>query len=298
MDGSDNSGRKESGSSRGLSDRATSTDSLRLLLGSRLGGGSRDASNESGSLAGEKACMVSSTDNFENQIGSSRVCGNEVLEVEAQVMEPSEISLRHWLDKLERTVDRLECLHIFRQIVEAVNLAHSESVVVQNVRPSCFIMSSFNRVSFIESASCSSPDSDSLGDGVDSRISEHKSSSPVADGLYQERIVTEGKDSPPEVSPAGVSQRTSEASCLGMGSGVVRQEQKVEEISNAGVEDRKKSFPLKQILDMELNWYTSPEEAAGDSSSFASDIYRLGVLLFEVSYLPSFKISLRFCWVF
>ncbi|RWR89152.1 protein SPA1-RELATED 3-like protein isoform X2 [Cinnamomum micranthum f. kanehirae] len=282
MDGSDNSGRKKSGSSRGLSDPATSTDSLRLLLGSRLGGGSRDASNESGSLAGEKACMVSSTDNFENQMGSSRVCGNEVVEVETQVMEPSEISLRHWLDKLERTVDRLECLHIFKQIVEAVNLAHSESVVVHNVRPSCFIMSSFNRVSFIESASCSSPDSDSLGDGVDSRISEHKSSSPVADGLYQERIVTEGKDSPPEVSPAGVSQRTSEASYLGMGSGVVRQEQKVEEISNAGVEDRKKSFPLKQILDMELNWYTSPEEAAGDSSSFASDIYRLGVLLFEL----------------
>ncbi|XXG67637.1 hypothetical protein AAC387_Pa06g0934 [Persea americana] len=282
MDGSDNSGGKKSGSSRGLSDRATSTDSLRLLLGSRLGGGSRDASNESGSLAGEKACLVSSTDNFDNQIGSSRVCGNEVVELEAQVMEPTEISLRHWLDKLERTVDRLECLHIFRQIVEAVSLAHSESVVVHNVRPSCFIMSSFNRVSFIESASCSSPDSDSLGDGIDSRISEHKSSSPVADGLYQERVVTEGKDSPPEVSPVGVSRRTSEASCLGMGSGVVREEQKVEEISNAGVEDRKKTFPLKQILDMELNWYKSPEEAAGDSSSFASDIYRLGVLLFEL----------------
>nr|POE88882.1 protein spa1-related 3 [Quercus suber] len=36
------------------------------------------------------------------------------------------------------------------------------------------------------------------------------------------------------------------------------------------------------ILLMETNWYTSPEEVAGSPSSCASDIYRLGVLLFEL----------------
>ncbi|KAK1393830.1 hypothetical protein POM88_012886 [Heracleum sosnowskyi] len=41
-------------------------------------------------------------------------------------------------------------------------------------------------------------------------------------------------------------------------------------------------FPMKQILRMETNWYTSPEEVTGAPSSCASDIYRLGVLLFEL----------------
>ena len=48
------------------------------------------------------------------------------------------------------------------------------------------------------------------------------------------------------------------------------------------VEGKKQSFPMKQILLMEMSWYTSPEEGAGESSSCASDVYRLGVLLFEV----------------
>nr|GEW32424.1 hypothetical protein [Tanacetum cinerariifolium] len=41
-----------------------------------------------------------------------------------------------------------------KDIVEIVNLAHSQRIVVHNVRPSCFVMASFNRVSFIESLSC------------------------------------------------------------------------------------------------------------------------------------------------
>ncbi|KAJ0753891.1 putative WD-repeat protein SPA1/2/3/4 [Helianthus annuus] len=37
----------------------------------------------------------------------------------------------------------------------------------------------------------------------------------------------------------------------------------------------------QQVLQMESDWYTSPEEAVGVASSCASDVYRLGVLLFE-----------------
>jgi len=39
---------------------------------------------------------------------------------------------------------------------------------------------------------------------------------------------------------------------------------------------------VKELLLMETSWYTSPEEIAGAPCSCASDIYRLGVLLFEV----------------
>ncbi|KAI7757565.1 hypothetical protein M8C21_005774, partial [Ambrosia artemisiifolia] len=67
-----------------------------------------------------------------------------------------DVSLRQWLDNSERVVEALDCLHIFMQIVEIVSLAHSQGFVVQNVRPSCFVMSAFNRVSFIESLYCTS----------------------------------------------------------------------------------------------------------------------------------------------
>lgn len=55
----------------------------------------------------------------------------------------------------------------------------------------------------------------------------------------------------------------------------------------SGGEDRGgKTFPLRSVLAMELTWYTSPEEADDrGGATFASDVYRLGVLLFEVRVL-------------
>jgi hypothetical protein len=42
---------------------------------------------------------------------------------------------------------------------------------------------------------------------------------------------------------------------------------------------------IEDFLLLEENWYTSPEQLNGGSSSFSSDVYSLGVLLFET---PSF----------
>ncbi|WOK99303.1 protein SPA1-RELATED 4 isoform X1 [Canna indica] len=147
----------------------------------------------------------------------------------------ADVSLREWLDRPGRAIDLLECLHIFRQIVEAVGAAHEQGVVVGNVRPSCFVMSPLNRVSFIESASCSTSGS-----------------------------------SPSSEDSAGLGPEGPSSTCF-------------EDHSEAadGAEEEK-TFPLKRVLLMESSWYTSPEEADGSPGSFASDIYRLGVLLFEL----------------
>ncbi|WZZ62117.1 protein SPA1-RELATED 3-like isoform X1 [Brassica napus] len=153
-------------------------------------------------------------------------------------LEWGDVSLRQWLDKPERCVDVFECLHVFRQIVEIVNVAHSQGIVVHNVRPSCFVMSSFNHVSFIESASCSdSGSADSLEDGPVS----HKKREDA--GSYNNILE--------------------------------RQVEKLEE-------EKKQPFPMKHVLAMETSWYTSPEEEFGSTSTCASDVYRLGVLLFEL----------------
>lgn len=199
-------------------------------------------------------------------------------------VERSDVSLRRWLDKSNRTVDLLECLQIFKQIVEIVNLAHSQGVVVHNVRPSCFVMSSSNHVSFIESASCSSS-----GSGSYKKYFKGHSSL-VPQDLYQQqsRLVTE--DYQAEVSASGTSLVVSDTSSLQLSSALTSRQIIVEEmeegkLENSGkieAEEKKKSFPLKQILLMEISWYCSPEEDEGAPSSFCSDVYRLGVLLFEV----------------
>ncbi|PKU74934.1 Protein SPA1-RELATED 3 [Dendrobium catenatum] len=153
-----------------------------------------------------------------------------------------EVSLREWLDKPKRPVDFVECLHIFRQVVEAVNLAHSQGVVVNNIRPSCFVLSALNRVSFIESASCSDT---SCGD---------------EEGSYAAGAA---------VAPG--DQMTSMESVEG--------KRELHVVSEA---DETRDFPLKKILSMEFTWYASPEEVEGRQSLFASDVYKLGVLLFEL----------------
>ncbi|KAF8082294.1 hypothetical protein N665_0835s0002 [Sinapis alba] len=138
-----------------------------------------------------------------------------------------DVSLRQWLDNPKRSVDAFECFHVFRQIVEVVNAAHSQGIVVHNVRPSCFVMSSFNRVSFIESASCSDSGSD--------------------------------EERPKETTTTRKSQE------IGVSS-----------------KEEFQPFPMKEILAMEMSWYTSPEEETGSPTTYASDVYRLGVLLFEL----------------
>eukprot|EP01018_Ginkgo_biloba_P024724 Gb_03984 [translate_table: standard] len=61
------------------------------------------------------------------------------------------MTLRQWLTRPKRIVDRLECLHIFGQIIEAVDIAHSRGIILQNIRPSCFMLSSLNQNSCIDS---------------------------------------------------------------------------------------------------------------------------------------------------
>ncbi|CAN6997708.1 unnamed protein product [Brassica rapa subsp. trilocularis] len=88
-------------------------------------------------------------------------------------------------------------------------------------------MSSFNRVSFIESASCSDSGSD-------------------------------------EERPKETTMKKSQ------------------EVGGSSKEEEFQPFPMKEILAMEMSWYTSPEEDTGCATTYASDVYRLGVLLFEL----------------
>lgn len=260
MEGSSETGWNSS--SRGLNYSSVVDRNPRIVGGSSVRSSS-DASPDSASIParkGREGMGLSYIDCIKPQGGVSGDGLGHGLD------DNRDVSLRQWLDNPERTVDSLECLHIFTQIVDIVNLAHSQGIVVHNVRPSCFVMSSFNRVAFIESASCSHSGSESLEDGLNSENAEFKgASSPGARDFEQEK--------------QAVTQRL-EVEMNHENAMLTLEADK----SQQAEEKQQHSFPMKQILLLETNWYTSPEEVSGEPSICASDVYRLGVLLFEVSH--------------
>lgn len=290
MEGSSESACRKSSSSRGLNTSRDSDHNPRRLQSSRIGL-SDEALHDSGFRKQKSSrVLIGHTDQLQNQGGLSGVCVDEVaVDPFVRAIEWGDVSLRQWLDRPERSVDAYECVHIFRQIVEIVNVAHFQGIVVHNVRPSCFVMSSFNHVSFIESASCSDSGSDTLEDGLNSPSVEVKNlASPLPEDFPQQRSNMGTEDFLPVTAPTNA---LSETSCMQSSSIYAAHESLVQEVEEnrsrgrrgAEVEEKKQSFPMKQILLMETNWYSSPEEVASGPSSCASDIYRLGVLLFEAS---------------
>ncbi|KAI3804816.1 hypothetical protein L1987_26646 [Smallanthus sonchifolius] len=213
MENSSEFGYQFSGSSRGLNSSEASNRNPR-------------SDHDSGTIA-DRATQLNPVT---TQFGYFRDDAGAVI----RAVEPKDISLRQWLDDRKRVINAFECLHIFRQIVEIVNLAHSQGIIVHNIRPSCFVMSSLNRVSFIESASCS--DSDSNEDVLTSKKAGLKGHT-VSENTWLQS-----------------SLENLEASC------------------SEQTEKKQQFFPMKHILEMETDWYTSPEEAASLPGSFASDV--------------------------
>lgn len=297
---------------------------------------SKDASNTGCSQTEqEEKCAGSPCGNVENQQHKSAFRNPTPTQPCMDDLEEEDISLREWLNMPNRIVNRLECLHIFKQILEIVSLAHSEGVVLHNIRPSCFMLSSFNRVSFIESASCTSSGSDSSDDST-GRLPQ---TLPGETATYKLRKRGNNKvhvsrtgrefDQTASVNIASHQARARDISTRGAGrqepsvkdanTDVFRQpgrlistgdcSEKLDDVggmhviphvtdSDSGegtnredmdtmnedenVEDSTTRFPLKQILLMEVKWYTTPEELSGGSISFSSDTYCLGVLFFEL----------------
>ncbi|KAK4714742.1 hypothetical protein R3W88_020649 [Solanum pinnatisectum] len=276
MEGSSESGWEGSDSYRGLNSSALMDRNPRFQTSSIRS--SNDVLRDSGFVPGRKG-----RERIEfppiNRLNAQGGVAEDRLTVDrgGRGTDCSGVSLRQWLDNPERAVDALECLHIFTQIVEIVNLAHSQGIVVHNARPSCFVMSSFKRIAFIESVSCSDSVSDSSDDGLNSQTVELKDSSSV---LPHESDELGSQSSQLEKISVKASTGLSENCCLQSSSGDIIQT--LEASMNRQEEEKQHTFPMKQMLLMETNWYTSPEEIAGAPSPCASDVYRLGVLLFEL----------------
>ncbi|KAJ0104546.1 hypothetical protein Patl1_17568 [Pistacia atlantica] len=100
-------------------------------------------------------------------VGATMVALNASLNLGAKVGVPSscrlsgsrpgssdyEVSLREWLKARGHKVNKVECLYIFRQIVDLVEYSHTQGITLLDLRPSSFKLLRSNQVKYLGSVS-------------------------------------------------------------------------------------------------------------------------------------------------
>nr|GMD61907.1 protein SUPPRESSOR OF PHYA-105 1-like isoform X1 [Ipomoea batatas] len=163
----------------------------------------------------------------------------------------NEINLREWLCSRGSEINKDHRLHLFRKVVQLVDIAHSQGNVFLDLRPSCLILHSYDDVKYIGSTvqiGCMGLGNQNMMRKRPPELDKHISNSR---GTKQQKLHEVQYNSERNYSCGGGS--SIEADRL-LESDFVR---------------------------LEKRWYTSPEEL-DDRVLASSNIYSLGVLLFEV----------------
>ncbi|KAF8077432.1 hypothetical protein N665_1036s0007 [Sinapis alba] len=188
------------------------------------------------------------------------------------------LSLRDWLKSERQEVNKAECLRIFRQIVEHVDDSHSQGVVLCELRLSLFKLLKENEVKYV-------------GSGCQ-RESSDKTLSQLEKPPVRRRLGDTGFDSSPSVpakkqKSSGPSsrqwpmfQRAGNVNIQTENDVVATQELRLRS-SQPQCSPFARSF-TSMSEQLEEKWYASPEELRGETCSVSSNIYSMGILLFEL----------------
>ncbi|XP_059276308.1 protein SPA1-RELATED 2 isoform X2 [Lycium ferocissimum] len=207
------------------------------------------------------------------------------------------IGLRERLKAGVYKLNKDEGLYIFKQVVALVDFAHSQGIIVQDLRPSCFKLLHSNQVVYIGASVRTQ-----LTEGVSQsehnqkeRSSAGKTISSLIDPCVKKQKLSEDthlKRKWPQYpfnsghksactntklnAAQGYGDDSNEKDCL-----------KTE--PNAPSKFRKPQLSIMSkplltstSLKLEEKWYTSPEQFSEGGCTFSSNIYCLGVLLFEL----------------
>ncbi|XVE77248.1 hypothetical protein DITRI_Ditri13aG0046900 [Diplodiscus trichospermus] len=194
---------------------------------------------------------------------------------------PNGIRLREWLKPGSRKQDKVESLLLFRQIVELVDSAHSQGVVLQDLRPSCFYLLSSNRAIYTGL---------SAKKGLESAVNND---------LRRKRLLEKGmnaadcrlgtKQLQPNENMRTLRYQTEFTSPNGLRTEMgnkIGSHTSIKQDSNCFVNPPSifhyPTTSLPQSISVEERWYACPRDLSGRSCTFSSNIYSLGVFLFEL----------------
>ncbi|XWS48839.1 hypothetical protein CRYUN_Cryun13aG0110800 [Craigia yunnanensis] len=203
------------------------------------------------------------------------------------------MNLREWLKAQYHKANKAERLYIFRQIVDQIDYSHSHGIILHDLLPSCFKLLQANQVKYI-------------GSGVQEGLLDtvlDKDFPPSENFLTRRRPMEPGM-----ISSVGVfakKQKFSENTNLtrwplvhsraGLKIETIKNTQFSHnesserclntEFSNSGSPYASNSAQQQSISvnqQLEEKWYASPEELNDGVCTVSSNIYSLGVLLFEL----------------
>lgn len=253
----------------------------KTLKGKEIVSRSQEACNGFGSIVmdqnDEKLASLAEVAHVKSGAYTDQSSSNEIARSDIENF-ASEICLREWLKPGGRKVDKVESLHMFRQIVQMVDFAHSQGIVLQDLRPSCFILLPSNRIKYAGSSAMKKLKSVIHHDSNKKRLLEQiacdnhilngkqmRLSESVKSLEYQPKEGNENEFCIPGSQYSGYNELQLQNHSSYHKSLVARQQK-----------------PIYLTAQLEENWYTSPEELKETGSTFSSNVYGLGVLLFEV----------------
>lgn len=191
------------------------------------------------------------------------------------------VSLRHWLKAECHKASKAERLHIFRQIVDLVDYPHSQGAVLHYLRPSFFKLLQSNQVKYI-------------GNDIQKDQADIQDFSPSDNFLIRKRLTEEGTGHSFGVCAKKKTKcensnlkRKHFRSGPGFKSGTQKETdvdmtRRQDESNHALVEYGNSNSFYPSNENMEDKWYASPEELNDGVCTISSNIYSLGVLLFEL----------------
>ncbi|KAA8528266.1 hypothetical protein F0562_035483 [Nyssa sinensis] len=214
------------------------------------------------------------------------------------------VNLREWLKARRHKVNKVESLYIFRQIVHLVDFSHSHGVALQDLRPSCFKLLPSNQVIY-------------LGSSVQKEMAENVSDWDIPhseNDRNEKRPLEQGMSTAPQwvkrqrvgenmnfirwwpqfPSISGfkfAAANDTDVNVAGPQDSMnefneehnLKTECRIRSNSSSPLVYNTSQLLLTSVSDpLEEKWYTSLEELSEGSCTFASNIYCLGFLLFEL----------------
>ncbi|KAK6935492.1 WD40 repeat [Dillenia turbinata] len=208
------------------------------------------------------------------------------------------ISLREWLENDHHRINKVERLCVFRQIVDLVDAFHSKGVVLPDLRPSCFKLLPLNQVKYIGSFICRHYLKGSLGEdnshferdiGGKRQLDAHRLTFANLGAKKQKfgNITSLGSQFPISSFKLEIAKEM-DIKVLGPQNPSYKEHNASANYMNMNKSGSNGNSDTAQKLLFEEKWYTSPEACSEKGCSFSSNIYCLGVLLFELlSYFDS-----------
>lgn len=203
----------------------------------------------------------------------------------SEIVNHAGVNLREWL-KAGRVKNKVESLNIFRQIAELVSLTHSQGVVLQQLRPSYIIIMPSNKLKYIGSSTQIDLHVPQYLAGCKKRPPQEDINAFCFSDMKQQKLMKDMEVQNHSLSATFLTEVRNNAvrdteNDIGSSSGSYNSENMALSTGSYQANELEKS----RLADIKLEemWYACPEELDEKACKFSSNIYCLGLLLFEVS---------------